>query len=298
MPKGPGLCKQALQAVGHQAHGLHVGLAGTLVTAQPLQVVQGAPVFFGLDHADQLGHVGQADIQALACQGVHSMGRVAGQGKRLFHLAWHRADPLLGTGQLQRPHRAVCAQLQGAQGQAARLAHGAGKCLGWHGHQRLRPQGVHRPNQSDLAGACAAHRQQGQNLGLGVGQPRCRGPAKPLPCDALVRLFALQAGRDGMLIVGGDVKVHAPLRAGLAGTAFADHRQRCRHRGWHHFNQRLEFHGGIQTRLQRGHVHHRVEFAGTCGRGLKIQLPALIAPNLHLVHRGRGGGLGPATQVL
>ena len=84
----------------------------------------------------------------------------------------------------------------------------------------------------------------------------------------------------------------------MAGTAFADHCERCSHRCLHHLNLGLKLHGLGQQRLQHGHIHHPIELTHTLLAGSKVELAAIVAPHLHLVHRRDGGGLRPAAQVL
>ena len=157
---------------------------------------------------------------------------------------------------------------------------------------------MHRPDQSDFAPAFAPQGQQGQHFGLRLRQAGRVAPAKPLPGDALVRSLAQQAGGQGVLRVMRDVKAHAQLGARLAGAAFTHHRERRGHRGLHHLDLGLELHGLGQQPLQHGHIHHPVELAHALLMGTKVELAAIVAPDLHVVHRGDGGGLGPAAQVL
>ena len=172
------------------------------------------------------------------------------------------------------------------------------KVFGRHGHEFLRPQWVHRPHQSHFASTFTPKGQQGQHFGLWLHQAGCCAPAKPLAGNAFVRTLAHQAGRHGVLRVVGDVKSHAQFDAGLAGTAFAHHRERRGHRGLDHLNLGLKLDSLGQQRLQCRHVHHPIELAHTLFLGTKIQLTALVTPNLHLMHGCDSGGLGPAAQVL
>ena len=90
------LGKQALQSVGDQAHGLHIGLARALVAAQQAQVVQRTPELAALQHARELGQaavevgdvaedvayvlVGKVDREGVAAGGVGALGGGGGRG--------------------------------------------------------------------------------------------------------------------------------------------------------------------------------------------------------------------------
>ena len=157
---------------------------------------------------------------------------------------------------------------------------------------------MNRPDQRDFAPAFAAQGQQGQHFGLRLRQAGRGAPAKPLPGDALMHSVAHQAGGQGVLLVMRDVKAYAQLGAGLAGTAFTHHRERRGQRGLYHLNLGLKLHGLRQQRLQHRHIYHPVELTHALIAGTEIELAAIVAPDLHLVHGRDGGGLRPAAQVL
>ena len=189
--------------------------------------------------------------------------------------------------------------MHGPQSVPAGLGQRGAKVFGGQCHQFLCPQRVHRPDQGHLVPAfVSAHGQQSQNFGLNLRHAGHRAPAKPLPCDALVGLFADQAGRHGMLLVMCDVKAHPQFGSGLAGATFAHHGEGCGHWGIDHLNVGLKLHGLGQPVLQDRYVHHPVEFAHTELACAKVQLAAMVAPHLHLVHWRNCSALWPAAQVL
>ncbi len=157
----------------------------------------------------QGGHVGQAEVQALAGQGVHGVGAVAQQ---------HPARPVnaVGAAQHQRPSVAWARQAQRPAGTARglhqRLLEGGG--IGGHeGLDLLGRHGPHHPVALPRAGLVKG--QQGQHIGLG----------KPLPGHARMGMLTHHAGGQGMVAIGTLVKVHTQGRPGLGILAFAQQEQ-------------------------------------------------------------------------
>ena len=229
---------------------------------------------------------------------MHGVSGVTGQHKGLFRGAGHHAHPARGTGQLQRPHGTLCRQRHVTQGQATGLCQFGGKGFGSQTHQVSGPQRVDGPDQRHFTATFTAQGQQRQDLGLGFSFARHLAPGEPLASHATVRPFAEQTGRHGVLLIGLDVKSHAQLCAGQAVAAFTNHSEGSGHGGLHDFDQRLKLNGCRQACFQHGHVHHPVEFACAQVGGVKSQFTAVVAKDLHLVHRCDGRAVRPAAQVL
>ena len=135
-----------------------------------------------------------------------------------------------------------------------------------------------------------ANGQEGQNFGA-----MC--VLKPLTRYLVVRFRGLNAAGQRVLCVMLDFKVHTQLCTRLAGASFADHGEGGRCRLGHLFNVGLISHCLRQFGFQHGHIDHPVQGFNALRCGIKAQITALIALNLHLQNGGAGFAFGPATQI-
>ena len=241
-----------------------------------------------MQHTGQGLGIGQPQVQALACQGVDVVGRVARQhpAVRGFARAGQRAAPAGRLRLLQRPRRAGGGEFQPPQCALAGGFQLLGKRLGLQRQQRGDLLAVYRPDHGHRPTLWAVQRQEGEDA---IGQ-------KPLPGHLAVRVFALQPGGDGVLGVGGDFEIHAELGPGAAGAPFAHHRQGSVHGGLHHLYLGLVAHGFGQTLLQGRHVHNPGQRLGALGGCVEVHRAILVAKH---VHAGYGRGVlwvRPAAQ--
>ena len=114
----------------------------------------------------------------------------------------------------------------------------------------------------------------------------------------VVGLGAVQAGGNGRLWVGGDVKFHPQFGPGAAGTAFANGRQGCSDGGIDHFNQRLVAHSIGQALFQRRHIDNPRQGFSALRLGIELHVAVAIAHHVHALD-GRGVlRVGPGAQAV
>ena len=99
------------------------------------RVTDAAPVGLGFQQGRQAGHIAQAQVQALAGQGVYGVGGVSGQHPDAIGM---HATPLARRGAHQRPNRTLADQRQGAQAALAGSEQGSTEFLLGFSLQSLR----------------------------------------------------------------------------------------------------------------------------------------------------------------
>ena len=110
-----------------------------------------------------------------------------------------------------------------------------------------------------------------------------------------VRFGASHACSQCVLRIGKRVVGHAQVLARAAVPTFADYGQFGFGGRVHALNGRLKRDGVSQQLFQRGHIDDMGQAVER--RGLKLHLPAGIAPDLHGLHRSDMGRLRPTTKL-
>ena len=276
------MVEQAKQAIRDPGHGSDVGGARALVTAQQAPIAQRPPVLALAQHPGELGHVGQAQVQALTGQGVHGVGGITGQGHGAFG---GLGQPALGGGQLQRPGLRRAAHAQFAQHGLAAALH-LGQPVA-RGDARIGAFDGGRPHQSHGASVVAAHGQQGHDFAVG----------KPLVGHATVRTLAQQPRRQGFVGVRFDQKIQTPGGARGAALAFADHRQGRAGGLLQTLNATLVGHRLRQLLFQQRHIDDPAQRIRALVAGIKPQATTGIGVHPHGADgRGAVGIAGPSAK--
>ena len=146
--------------------------------------------------------------------------------------------------------------------------------------------GTDRPDNCTQVPRLAPQGQKGQDLTF----------IKPLARNLGVRLFALHAGGQRPLVIGGNVPLHTPFLARAACLTLAHHGQCRRFGGIKNFNQGLKAHGVCQAGFEHWHIHNPVQCIGGGLRGVKRHLTAIITLYLHGQHWCGVLRVGPAAH--
>ena len=147
-----------------------------------------------------------------------------------------------------------------------------------------------RPDQRGFMAMGTAQGQERQNFQAAVGL------TKPLQGLLPVRCAAAHPRGQRMLVVGQNVKVDAQGLTGAAGTALANHGQRCRGMCLQKCDSLLGLHPLRQQALQLRHIDDPGQALST--GGVEMDKTTFVTPDPHVHHGGGMGLIRPGVQIL